>query len=93
MSKTITIRLVKPTPRHNAPTPQIDEIAMKADLSAEIQKQLEPHLGITEVVLDEGLTFKLTLDGEWYGRKEAEKTIMDVFGEVMENFDSSGYVL
>ncbi len=66
---------------------------MNRDLIQALEIALNKTFEDLTVNLEFGASFKLSLEGEWANRKEAQSEVLEIFGEVMDNFDSSGYAL
>ncbi len=66
---------------------------MNRDLIEALETALNKKFEDLTVTLEFGASFKLSLEGEWTNRKEAQAEVLEIFGEIMDNFDSSGYGL
>jgi hypothetical protein len=98
MSKTVNIRLAEQAARRDRtgapiPPPPMDTNAMNRDLIDALEIAMNKKFEDLSVNLEFGASFKLSLEGEWANRKEAQAEVLEIFGEVMDNFDSSGYAL
>jgi hypothetical protein len=98
MSKHVNIRLAEQAVRRDRtgtpiPPPPMDTEAMNRDLIEALETAMSKKFEDLTVSLEFGASFKLTLEGEWENRKEAQAEVLEIFGEVMDNFDSSGYAL
>jgi hypothetical protein len=98
MSKRVNIRLAEQAVRRDRtgtpiPPPPMDTEAMNRDLIEALEIAMNKKFEDLTVSLEFGASFKLTLDGEWANRKEAQAEVLEIFGEVMDNFDPSGYAL
>ena len=98
MSKIVNIRLAEQPARRDRngtpiPPPPIDSAAMNRDLIEALERAMGKKFEDLTVTLEFGASFKLSLEGEWLNRKEAHAEVLEMFGEVMDNFDSSGYAL
>jgi hypothetical protein len=98
MSKTVNIRLAEQAVRRDRtgtpiPAPPMDTEAMNRDLIEALETAMSKKFEDLTVSLEFGASFKLTLEGEWENPKEAQAEVLEIFGEVMDNFDPSGYAL
>jgi hypothetical protein len=98
MSKSVYIRLAEQPARRDrtgAPIPPapMDMDAMNRDLIEALEIAMNKKFEDLTVTLEFGASFKLSLEGEWVNRKEAQAEVLEIFGEVMDNFDPSGYAL
>jgi hypothetical protein len=98
MSKSVNIRLAAQPARRDRtgtpiPPPPIDTESMNRDLIEALETAMNQKFENLTVTLEFGASFKLTLEGEWANRKEAQAEVLEIFGDVMDNFDSSGYAL
>jgi hypothetical protein len=98
MSKRVNIRLAEQQARRDRtgtpiPPPAMDTEAMNRDLIEALETAMHKKFEDLTVSLEFGVSFKLSLEGEWANGKEAQAEVLEIFGEVMDNFDSSGYAL
>ncbi len=94
MAQLITIRFAQPRQTRGG-TPAMNNEAMRADLHAQLEPLLRAQLGEeTELRLEEGANNDIRVDGRFSFKPNQVKQIVgDTLGDVMENFDASGYVL
>jgi hypothetical protein len=84
MGRTVIIRLPQGRPADEA---KLDRANLETDLKRTLEAAMRAEVGDMRVVLDRGMTFKIMLAGDW----DERKTLLEIFGEVMEIFDSSSY--
>lgn len=90
MQKRITIRFAV---RAGKGGPSFDATAARRDLLAQLEPQLRERFGDdTEVEITEGQTSDIRVDGRFLEKvSDVRAFVSEVLGNVMEDFDSSGY--
>jgi uncharacterized lipoprotein YajG len=95
MSQVITIRFAQPRPGRGGSSPGLDHVAMRVDLHAQLEPLLKAQLGQdTQLRLEEGANNDIRVEGRFSMKaNEVKQVVSQTLGDVMENFDASGYSL